>query len=296
MTTRPTPLLFDLDSHPLFEPLLQRMPAEAGSLERRNFPDGETYLRVNSAVAGRDCVILGDLSHPDTRFLPLLFLASTLRELGASRVGLIAPYLCYMRQDIRFHEGEALTSAVFAKLLSAHVDWLITVDPHLHRYHALDEIYSIPGKVIQGAPVLSAWLGEQEGLLLVGPDAESEQWVAQIAAHSGHPFVVGNKQRFGDRDVHITLPDLSPWQDHEAIIIDDVISSGHTVLQCMQVLQQQGLQRISCACVHGIFVDGIDAQLIQQGLSRLVSTNTVPHATNALDVSPLLAMALQSFP
>lgn len=282
------PLLFNLSAHPLGESLAEAIAATPGQLSRRRFPDGESYLRVPEAVAGRDCVILADLADPDPEFLPLAFLAESLREFGARQVGLVAPYLSYMRQDIRFHAGEALTSVLFARQLSRLVDWLVTVDPHLHRWHSLDQIYTIPSRVVHGAPVLGAWLAGQQELLLVGPDAESEQWVSAIAAQSGHPFVVGSKQRLGDRKVVVNLPDLAPWRTRTAIIIDDVISSGHTVLQCISALQQQSVARIGCACVHGLFADGIDQLLRASGLQVLASTNTIPHPTNRLDISPLL--------
>jgi ribose-phosphate pyrophosphokinase len=287
------PVLFNLSAHPLAAPLAAALGAQPGVLEQRRFPDGESYLRVLDVVDGRDCLILVDLAHPDPVFLPLAFLAASLRELGARQVGLVAPYLSYMRQDMRFKPGEALTSAIFARQLSALVDWLVTVDPHLHRWHSLDQIYSIPSRVVQGASLLARWLAGQQRVLLVGPDAESEQWVSAIAAQSGHPFVVGRKERLGDRKVIITLPDLAPWQDHAALIIDDVISSGHTVLKCIDALQQQGLRRISCACVHGLFADGVDHVLREAGLEQLVSTNTIPHATNQLDVSSLLVVPIQ---
>lgn len=288
-----SPLLYTLDPHPLAAPLAAALAATPGRLERRQFPDGESYLRVHDAVAGRDCIILADLANPDPRFLPLSFLASSLREFGARRVGLVAPYLPYMRQDIRFHDGEALSSAIFARQLSALVDWLVTVDPHLHRYHSLDEIYGIPSRVVQGAPVLARWLAGQQGLLLVGPDSESAQWVSAIAAQSGHPWLVGSKERKGDRQVEVVLPDLAAWRGRRAIIIDDVISSGHTVLQCLGALQRQGLASVGCACVHGLFADGVDRTLLAAGIAPLVSTNTIVHATNHLDVSPLLVPPLR---
>lgn len=287
------PLLFNLASHPLAAPLARALDAEPGQVNRRQFPDGESYLRVLDTVAGRDCVILADLAHPDPQFLPLVFLAESLREFGARQVGLVAPYLSYMRQDIRFNEGEALTSAIFARHVSQLVDWLVTVDPHLHRWHSLDQIYSIPTRVVHGAAMLGQWLAGQQKVLLVGPDSESEQWVSAIAAQSGHPFVVGSKQRLGDRQVVITLPDLAAWRTHTAFIIDDVISSGHTVLQCIDALQQQGLVHIGCACVHGLFADGVDRALREAGLEVLASTNTIPHATNQLDISALLAVPVR---
>ncbi len=285
-----TPLLFSLDDeHPLHATLCRELNADAGRLERRRFPDGESYLRIHSEVTGRPVLVLTDLSRPDDKFLPLSFLCDTLRELGASQIGLIAPYLCYMRQDTRFHAGEAVTSRTFARLLSPQIDWLVTVDPHLHRYHRLDEIYRVPSTVVQAAPLLAGWLGErQEPLLLVGPDAESEQWVAKIAARSGHDYVVGSKVRSGDRQVAVQLPDLSAWHQHTAVIIDDVISSGQTVLRCLQALRTQGLNRVDCAVIHGLFADDIEQQLTDNGLRRLITTNAIAHPSNAIDLSPLL--------
>jgi len=286
--TASQPIIFALEPHNLLESLCNKLSAIAGHTDTRNFPDGESYLRIETPVANRHCIILADLSRPDCKFLPLAFLAATLRELGALSVGLIAPYLSYMRQDRRFIDGEAVTSRIFAKQLSQQVDWLVTVDPHLHRYHSLDEIYTIPCRVVQGAPVLADWLKGQKKVLLVGPDAESEQWVSQIAGHSSHHFIIGEKQRYGDQDVVVTLPDLARFQDYTAIIIDDVISSGQTILKCIEALKKQGVDSIQCAAVHGIFANDIDQVLLRSGLSQLVTTNTIPHNSNRVEISDLL--------
>jgi len=139
--------------------------------------------------------------------LPLLFAADTARDLGARRIGLVAPYLAYMRQDIRFHAGEAVTSRTFAAILSRHLDWLVTVDPHLHRYHELSEIYRIPTQVVHAAPFLASWIKRNVARpLIIGPDLESEQWVSQVAADADAPFLVCEKIRSGDRHVTISIP------------------------------------------------------------------------------------------
>ena len=289
------PVLFSLDPHPLAETLAAKLTAITGEISRRSFPDGESYLQVLTNVEGQHCIVLAELSHPDDKFLPLMFLAATLKELGASSVGLLAPYLCYMRQDRRFAEGEAVTSRIFAALVSGHFDWLVTVDPHLHRYHALDELYTIPCRVVQGAPALANWLAAEQDIFLVGPDAESEQWLSSIADLSGHPYVIGEKHRYGDRKVKIALPDIGKLKTRTAVIIDDVIASGHTVLESMLALKEQGVTSIDCACVHGIFADGIDQVLKQQGLRRLVSCNSIVHPSNLLDVSELVLEPVREF-
>lgn len=285
---RPQPQLFSLENHPMTKSICSGLNAKEGSVSVRQFPDGETYLRIRTDVMNLPCIIIADLSAPNAKFLPLIFLADTLKEMGATSVGLVAPYLSYMRQDKRFEDGEAVTSRTFAQLLSQHIDWLVTVGPHLHRYHSLDEIYSVPSYAVQGAPALTDWLKDKKDLLLVGPDAESEQWVSEIAHLSSHPYVIGEKTRFGDRNVEINFPDLNKFKSKTAVIIDDVISSGHTILQCINTLNKQGITHISCAAIHGIFANDCDVTLLKAGLSELVTSNTIKHSSNTIDVAPLL--------
>lgn len=286
-------ILFAPTQHPMLYSLSQQLEAAVGDVENRHFPDGESFLKVASDVAGKTCIILMDLTYPDKKYLPLIFLANTLRELGAESVGLVAPYLCYMRQDKRFNVGEAITSKIFAKAISSHVDWMVTVDPHLHRYESLSEIYSIPTQVVRAAPAVANWLKNESDLVLIGPDAESEQWVSRIAAYSGHPYIIGEKVRSGDRQVHIEFNNLDKFKNKKAFIIDDVISSGHTVLECVNELRIRGIVNIGCATVHGIFAEESDSMLVLCGLSELVSCNTVPHSSNIIDVSELVADAVK---
>lgn len=106
-------------------------------------------------VQGCHIALVAQLPDPDRSIPSLLFLAHALRDLGAARVGLVAPYLPYMRQHARFKPGEAITSVAFAKIISAAFDWLVTVDPHLHRRASLDEIYTIPSEVVPSAPAIA---------------------------------------------------------------------------------------------------------------------------------------------
>lgn len=286
-------IIFSLEPHPLHEKLGRQLGAELGRFDTRLFPDGESYIRLSDEVTDKQCIVLADLSHPNEKYLPLIFLLDTLKELGAQSVGLVAPYLSYMRQDRRFIQGEAITSKLFAHALSEHIDWLVTVDPHLHRYHSLNEIYTIPTRVVQGAPALARWLKNQNDLLLVGPDAESQQWVADIASRSGHPYVIGEKKRFGDREVEVTLPSLMQYSHLTAVIIDDVISSGQTIIQCAVALTSQAIQHIKCAAVHGIFADSSDQLLLNSGIENLETSNTIPHSTNHFDITPYLEQPIK---
>jgi ribose-phosphate pyrophosphokinase len=162
---------------------------------------------VKSECKGRIAIVLCTLERPDDKLLPLYFLAATLRDLGATHVLLVAPYLAYMRQDHRFHAGEGITAMYFASLLSIFIDGLITVDPHLHRIQALREVYSVPSKVVHAAPAVANWIrANLSSPVLIGPDSESHQWVSDVAGQAGVPFTVLEKVRHGDREVDVSIP------------------------------------------------------------------------------------------
>ena len=114
--------------------LSQTYGSDVGRIETRRFPDGESYVRLHGETAGQVVDLICTLTHPDPQFLLLVFAADAARELGAREVNLVAPYLAYMRQDKRFHDGESVTSRSFARMVSSTLDKLLTVDPHLHRY------------------------------------------------------------------------------------------------------------------------------------------------------------------
>lgn len=286
-------ILFNLHGHEqIATAICQQCDAVSGSYARRQFPDGETYLRIDTAVEDADVIILYSLEQPDSKFLPLLFFARQLKEMGARSVGLVAPYLAYMRQDKRFIDGEALTSRHFAELLSAHVDWLVTVDPHLHRYHSLDEIYTVPSRALQAAPLLSQFVQGSGDVWLLGPDEESAQWVSVMAQAAKVPWAVAQKQRFGDHDVRVTLPDTHAFQGRRAVLVDDVISSGHTMQQALLALQEQGFNNSDCLCIHGLFAPHSEQMLKAAGADQLISCNSILHASNQVDLGPLIAVAV----
>lgn len=267
---------------------------ELGRLETRRFPDGETYVRILSDVADRPVDLVCTLARPDEGILRLLFAADAARSLGARDVTLVAPYLAYMRQDRRFQSGEAVTSQTFARLLSSTFDRLVTVDPHLHRYPTLAALYTIPAQTLHAAPLLADWIAaEVDRPLIIGPDEESEQWVSAIATRIGVPSTVLRKIRHGDRSVDIELPDLSRWRDRQPVLVDDIASSGHTMIEAARKLPHQGLARPVCAVVHGIFAED-SYERLETVAKKVVSSDSVPHTSNAVALAPLIAAAISS--
>jgi len=272
--------------------LAQHLKAGLGAAAIHRFPDEESLVRLDCDVSGRTIVLVASLDRPDPKFLPLLSAATTTRELGASKVGLIAPYLAYMRQDQRFHAGEAVTSRLFARQLSDVVDWLVTVDPHLHRVKALADIFSTPAIAVHAASLLARWIAEHvDRPVLIGPDRESEQWVSEVAAGARAPFLVLEKQRSGDFDVRVSLPDLDRYRDRTPVLVDDIISTGRTMVGALQHLAARGAKPAVCAGVHAVFAPGALEALRAAGAERIVTANTIAHETNGIDVAPLLADA-----
>ncbi len=272
----------------LAQSIARKLDVACGVIEWRRFPDEEAYVRIASDVRGAQVDVVCTLAHPDPQFLSLVFLAETARELGAASVRLIAPYLAYMRQDVRFNDGEAISSIHFASLLSRYFDGITTIDPHLHRIGSLDEIFTIPTRVVSASTLIADWIGDRiERPLLIGPDQESEQWIAAIAAQARAPYVVANKTRLGDRRVEVHLPDVSPWHGHDLVLIDDIVSSGGTMLSVAHQLVGAGLGKPCCVAVHALFAKGV-FEALQQTASQVVSTDTIAHPSNAISVAKIL--------
>lgn len=273
--------------------LARHLGTRVTALESRRFPDGEIYLRVLGDVAGRHIAVVAQLRDPDPQLPGLLFLADALRDLGATGVGLVAPYLPYMRQDTRFRPGEAITSRSFARIVSAAFDWLATVDPHLHRVASLDALYAIRSAAVPSAPAIARWVqAEVAQPQIVGPDEESAQWVAEVARLAGCPFSVLRKQRRGDREVEIAWADTAALRGRTPVLVDDIVSSGQTLATAVRVLRAAGLAAPVCVGVHALFDPEAVANVLAAGAARVVSCNTLPHPSNAIDLTAALAQAI----
>ena len=207
--------------------LAEKSHAELGKAIIRQFPDGETYVKIESDVKNKQVLLICTMKHPDEKLLPLYYLSQTAKELGAKSTCIVAPYLAYMRQDKRFLPGEGITSSYFAKIISSFADSLITIDPHLHRRSSLSEIYTIPTTVIHAADLISNWIETNiEKPLSVGPDSESELWVSEVAHQANAPFIILEKTRRGDEEVVISVPHVEKYKEHTPVLVDDIISTA----------------------------------------------------------------------
>jgi ribose-phosphate pyrophosphokinase len=273
----------------------EALKAEAGISSLHHFPDGESLIRIQSEVAGKQVLVVASLDYPDHKILPLYYLCKKIKDDGAAHLTLIAPYLAYMRQDKSFHPGEAVSSIYFASLLSSFADQLITVDPHLHRYPSLSELFSIPCSALHSANVISKWICENVSKpVLIGPDVESKQWIADVAIQIDAPFVILNKERLSDRSVKVSITDLKKYESFTPVLLDDIISTGHTMMETLKHLKEAKLNPAYCICVHALFADDAYSALMQSGVHAVVTCNTIAHSSNHIDVSDLIIQLVRS--
>lgn len=274
-----------------------RLAAKLGvpvhTIDVHRFPDGE--LRVTVGPAAATTILYAPLDRPNDKLIALLFAAETLRRGGAKRLVLVAPYLCYMRQDAAFHEGEAVSQKTVGKLIAATFDRVITVDAHLHRTRDIRDIFpGIEAEDLSAMPAIADVLRSvDKTTVVVGPDEESEPWVADLATRLALDHAVGRKTRAGDRSVRITLDDPGLFKNRPVLLIDDIVSSGGTLIVCAQTLQAAGAGAIDAVITHALFPPETMLDFQRAGIRSIRSTSSVPHPTNAIALDAVLAAALK---
>jgi ribose-phosphate pyrophosphokinase len=269
------------------------VPAHESTVHR--FPDGE--LRVTVGPAAATTIIYMPLDQPNDKLLALLFAAEALRRDGARRLVLVAPYLCYMRQDAAFHSGEAISQKVIGRLLAETVDRVITVDAHLHRTRRIEDVFpNIEADDLPAMPAIAEFLraaGVDRNAVVVGPDAESEPWVSDLADRLGLTHAVAHKTRRGDRSVEIAFADPSTIAGRPVFLVDDIVSSGGTLTTCAKALVVAGATTIDAIVTHALFPLDMIGEFLRAGIRSVRSTSSVPHPSNAIALDKIFAEALR---
>lgn len=270
--------------------IAELLAADFALVDLHQFPDGESLVALPGDLKGTYVAFVATLRNPDALALPLRFAGLTAREMGAKSVGLVAPYLAYMRQDHRFAPGQALSAPLFARFLEESFDWLVTADPHLHRIPALDALFTIPARRAVTARLLADWIGANvANPVIIGPDNESEQWVGEVAGLVGCPSEVLDKKRTGDRNVQVSAPLGEAMRSRTPVLVDDIVSSGRTMIEAMGQLAAIGSPAPVCLVIHAVFAGNAYEDILASGAVRVVSTDSIPHPSNAISLGPLLA-------
>ena len=261
-------------------------------IECHRFPDGENKLTLPAELPGH-VVFCRSLNHPNEKLLELLLAAKTARKLGAGEITLVAPYLCYMRQDIAFHPGEAVSQTIVGSFLADLFDNVITVDPHLHRIQHLQQAVPSRNAMSLSATALMADFLKQKvtNPVLLGPDSEAEQWVSAVAAPNHWEHAVCNKVRHGDRDVEISLPNLD-FDSRSVVLVDDVSSSGQTLAVAAQKCLLNGAANVDVLVTHALFSNNSEQCLLEAGVRNIWSTDSITHESNIICLNNLLAEAV----
>lgn len=268
------------------------LPVDLIKLHR--FPDGEVRVQVGETAP--TMLVYASLDRPNDKLIALLFACEALRRGGARRLVLLAPYLCYMRQDTAFHRGEAISQRVVGQLLAAAFDRIITVDAHLHRVSEIGQVFAgIAAENLSAAPAIAAALAGSlaADTIVVGPDVESLPWVRQLAGRLGCDYAVATKTRHDDHNVEISFADPSQLVLRPVLLVDDIVSSGGTLIACAKALRAAGATYIDAVITHALFPLGMLEAFSSAGIRTMRSTDSVPHSTNAIALDGLFAEALR---
>jgi ribose-phosphate pyrophosphokinase len=276
--------------------LASRLDVPIHEIALHRFPDGE--LRVTVGPTAATTILYVPLDQPNDKLVAILFAAEALRREGAKRLVLLAPYLCYMRQDAAFQKGEAISQKVIGRLIAATVDRVITVDAHLHRTDSITSVFpGIESDDLSAMPAIADALraaGFDRDTVVVGPDAESQAWVSALAGQLGTAWAVAQKTRHGDRSVDMTFADPKLVAGRPVLLIDDIVSSGGTLIACAKALVAAGATTIDAVITHALFAPELTRDFLQAGIRSIRSSHSVPHPTNAIVLDEIFAAALRT--
>ena len=271
--------------------------AAVSKLEIKRFPDGEKYLRVQQDVSGQCVAIIqSTFHHPDEYLFEYLLIADSMRDLGAEKIIAVIPYLAYARQDERFNPGEAVTIETVAKLVeSVGTNEFYTVNAHLHRINDISRIFSIQAHNLSAVPLLAEYISrniELDNPVVIGPDEESEQWAAAAARVLGVDFDVLEKKRINAERVEIKTRRLNV-KNRDVAVIDDIISTGGTIVETVKVLRREGARKIVVGCIHPVLAGNALARLYESGVDIVLGTDSIPSPISRVSLAPTIASALR---
>ncbi|MCR4336153.1 MAG: ribose-phosphate diphosphokinase [archaeon] len=276
--------------------IAKKTGAKLGKLKSELFPDGEFHMQFLDPIKDKEVVLVQSLHpNPNDTLMELYFAGRTAKELGAKKVTGVVPYLAYMRQDKRFHAGEIVSNNLMAHLLNTCLDRIITVDPHLHRVHNLAELFHIDRKKITANEAIADYIAEKFSkfdTVIIGPDIESYQWASRIAEKIKFPSSIFLKERFSSRKVKVKVMKELEWKGKKVIIVDDIISSGHTMIEAIKEIKKKKVKEIHCICVHGVFAENAFEKMKKAGAKTIISCNTIPHKSNGIDLAEMIVEQL----
>jgi ribose-phosphate pyrophosphokinase len=269
---------------------------QLGHAQVENLPDGEKYVRLSSDVEGRDVILVNSFApKPNELLVETLFLLDTIRDYGARSIIGVFPYFPYSRQDRRFMKGEAFSLKIAAKLLKNFgLDWMYVVDFHLHRVENLSDFLEIETKNLTAMRALASYLMQNFEFchpIVVGPDEEAVQWASVVAEELGTDHLFLRKMRVDAENVIIDFTS-GDVKGRDVIIVDDIISTGGTIVQAIKTLKRAGCSKVYVACTHAILARDALRRILEVGAEAIVGSDTVPSPVSHVSVSPIISKAI----
>ncbi|HLC60100.1 MAG TPA: ribose-phosphate diphosphokinase [Candidatus Nanoarchaeia archaeon] len=250
------------------------------------FPDDELLVKFNSNLKNEEVVLVQSFyTNISDCLIEVILASATAKDLGAKKIILLAPYFPYLRQDKRFHPGESISQGIVAGLIDKYFDEVYVIDPHLHRKESLNEIFKIKSIKLTANDLIADYIRKNiKNPILIGPDSESYKWARDVAEKIGAESRILTKKRFSSYHVKVKLNKKVDLRGKNAVIVDDIVSTGHTIIEASNLLRKLGAKNIYCICVHGIFVEDALKKL-EKNKIKIISTNTIPNKVAKIDVS-----------
>lgn len=265
------------------------LAAGYSKLKVKKFPDEELYVKLPSKkrIKGKKIILVQSFhGNLNEKIVETLMAFYTAKDLGAKKVELFSLYFPYFRQDKRFNPGEVVSIQVISELFK-DFDKIYFIDPHLHRIKNLKDVFK-NGKRLTSVNIIADYLKNKKikDKIFVGPDVESEQWAKQVADNLEAESTILRKKRLGDRKVKIKFSGEAEVKGKTVIIIDDIISTGHTMFETIKGVKKYKPKQIYCITIHGIFADRKQLDKLKKN-AKVISTNTIPTKAAKIDISSL---------
>lgn len=259
--------------------------------ELKIFSDGESKIRIPS-VDHKHCIIVQSLYPPiDRHIIQLLMMIHKCRRDNASKITVVIPYMAYARQDKVFLEGEIISISVLAELIqNCGTTEVITVD--IHSELSLS-YFSITIKNVSAIPILAEYLKKNKNIensIIVSPDKGGTKRAKKIAELLKLQTLCLKKTR--DRKTGLVSIEENLGlivEGMDAILIDDMISTGGSIVKACRVLKKHKIRNIIVLCTHAILLDNALEKIINAGVQEIISTNSIPNICSKVDLAPILS-------
>lgn len=265
-------------------------------LKVKKFPDNELGVRYLTSIKKKVVVLIQSFyGEINDCLIEILFAAYTAKDLGAKKIILVAPFFPYLRQDKRFKAGDCISIEVLGKLIDSIFNCILIIDPHLHREKDLHHIFNIKSKKLTANKKIADYINKKHNIknsLIIGPDWESYRWAGKVADMLKCDSVILEKKRLSGRKVIVKLNKNIDLNGKNIIIIDDMISTGNTLIEAIKNLKKLGAKKFDIIAVHGIFAENALEKLRKMNV-RVVTTNTIPNKASKIDISGLIAENLK---